>query len=535
MPNVDTDSRLIDLLETVKQDPEGGKNILKHEQKSRPGFDDLVPDVFRFPKDLLSKKSIFTSQSKADGKHREDGGRRIEFELDSLPVEFETIVSKLDKSANKLIQIKRAKQSEINQSDKAIARVVKHKDNPLSQTVFIQNFSEVHKAVGVRNASDNLQNTNKLPENTSEEKRSPEFLFTDDKIINERKPQIKTVIIKNSKTEFAKFGVKNVPREFLNHLPEQRRPTKSVDERQKHKFLYSVHKDISKDVNKAFQIQKKKINAFSARDNDKNADVENTLLGNSSQSLIHFTNENNIAPPLYFSGPHSSQIEVFSRRKEKLDAMNTENYIPTHNLDNSDTLNLKTNLFAGDNEIIDSFDAETDMVKTSPSLNIISVSEVRKSLVKATVRPEMFLRKPDIEQFQGTTTSSQAHEPWKKMKYSQENENNIFQKYGKVSNQIVTDRPTSSFSGNGQFKAPSTLVYGFQPMTTPVIPYTTISHRINQGRLSYPTTLGFGFGPTTPQPEVYLRSSNKQHTRQSDSMIDRINTFLHPIISLMRG
>ena len=215
-------SRLIDLLETVKQDPEGGKNILKHEQKSRPGFDDLVPDVFRFPKDLLSKKSIFTSQSKADGKHREDGGRRIEFELDSLPVEFETIVSKLDKSANKLIQIKRAKQSEINQSDKAIARVVKHKDNPLSQTVFIQNFSEVHKAVGVRNASDNLQNTNKLPENTSEEKRSPEFLFTDDKIINERKPQIKTVIIKNSKTEFAKFGVKNVPREFLNHLPEQR-------------------------------------------------------------------------------------------------------------------------------------------------------------------------------------------------------------------------------------------------------------------------------------------------------------------------
>ena len=117
----------------------------------------------------------------------------------------------------------------------------------------------------------------------------------------------------------------------------------------------------------------------------------------------------------------------------------------------------------------------------------------------------------------------------------QETKNRISQTYNTGNKQIVTDRPTSSFSENGQFKAPSTLVYGFQPMITPVIEYTTISHSVNQGRLSYPTTPGFGFRPATPQPEVYLRSSNKQHTRQSDSMIDRINTFLHPIISLMRG
>ena len=45
----------------MNQDPEGGKNILKHEQESRPGsgFDDLVPDVFRFPKTQSSKEKIF--------------------------------------------------------------------------------------------------------------------------------------------------------------------------------------------------------------------------------------------------------------------------------------------------------------------------------------------------------------------------------------------------------------------------------------------------------------------------------------------
>ena len=168
-PNIDTDSRLIDLLEIVKQNPEGCKNILEYEQESRPGsgFDDLVPNMFRYPKIQSKKQKIFTSQSKADGKQgREEGGRRMKSkskinksELDSLPVEFDTILSKIGKSANKRIQIKRAQQSEINQSEKAIARVVKHKDNPISQTVFIKNSPEAHKALGVRNAPNEINSS----------------------------------------------------------------------------------------------------------------------------------------------------------------------------------------------------------------------------------------------------------------------------------------------------------------------------------------------------------------------------------------
>merc|ERR1711892_1349835 len=114
--------------------------------------------------------------------------------------------------------------------------------------------------------------------------------------------------------------------------------------------------------------------------------------------------------------------------------------------------------------------------ETSPSLNIKPVSEVGQSLVKATMEPDISVRKPENKQYKEMTKPIQAHEPWMKMKYSQENENNIFQKYITGNKRIVTDRPTSSFSGYGKFKAPKTLIYGFQPMTTPVIPYTTISH-----------------------------------------------------------
>ena len=65
---------------------------------------------------------------------------------------FDSIVSKLDKNANKQVIIEKAGAEEGTIRKNSIARVLKHKDSPISQTVIIQNTHKAHQAFGVRNA-----------------------------------------------------------------------------------------------------------------------------------------------------------------------------------------------------------------------------------------------------------------------------------------------------------------------------------------------------------------------------------------------
>merc|ERR1711860_294445 len=46
--------------------------------------------------------------------------------------------------------------------------------------------------------------------------------------IASKKRPVKTVIIKNTAKDFARFGVKNVPKDLLSHLKEQARSAKAV-------------------------------------------------------------------------------------------------------------------------------------------------------------------------------------------------------------------------------------------------------------------------------------------------------------------
>ena len=111
--------------------------------------------------------------------------------------------------------------------------------------------------------------------------------------------------------------------------------------------------------------------------------------------------------------------------------------------------------------------------------------------------------------------------------------------------QTVTDHPKPLTAASGLFKPPSSLLFGFKPMTTPASFPTTTRPRTNQGRFNPPKNLGFGFIPATAEPNTYFRSSkpdgysNKQYYSKSesfdDSFLGRINNFFQPISTLIHG
>ena len=118
-------------------------------------------------------------------------------------------------------------------------------------------------------------------------------------------------------------------------------------------------------------------------------------------------------------------------------------------------------------------------------------------------------------------------------------------RYNRENNQIVTDRPTAFTAASRLFKPPSTLLFGFKPMTPPASFPTTARPRNNQGRFNPPKNLGFGFIPATAEPNTYFRSSksdghsNKHYYSKSesssDSFLGRINNFFHPISKITKG
>ena len=74
-----------------------------------------------------------------------------------IPSEFHSIISKINRKQNRKKQIKIEKGiTKGNKMNNAIARVIKHNDSPITQTVFIQNTPEAHKVFGVRNLLEKL-------------------------------------------------------------------------------------------------------------------------------------------------------------------------------------------------------------------------------------------------------------------------------------------------------------------------------------------------------------------------------------------
>ena len=109
------------------------------------------------------------------------------------------------------------------------------------------------------------------------------------------KPQIRTFIIKNSQKEFAKFGVKNIPKEFLVHLREQRRHTKATHDNSINETPYP--KDNHMNIIDEYSVSDDKL-GIGHKPQETHSDYQ-----------IHFKDASNIAPP--FSTGNYDTNEVF--------------------------------------------------------------------------------------------------------------------------------------------------------------------------------------------------------------------------------
>ena len=99
-------------------------------------------------------------------------------------------------------------------------------------------------------------------------------------------------------------------------------------------------------------------------------------------------------------------------------------------------------------------------------------------------------------------------------------DNQGFKVPGSQDNQhILTNRPMTFQTASGEFKPPSTLLYGFKPMTTPLPPPS--NHPASHSSPSSPASL-----------DVRLQRGELQGRRKgrkTPSMLQRISNFLEPI------
>jgi hypothetical protein len=149
--------------------------------------------------------------------------------------------------------------------------------------------------------------------------------------------------------------------------------------------------------------------------------------------------------------------------------------------------------------------------RTKEKLNLTPLPEMVKPYTKTTtIRPHTFIRRTDITQIPEFTKPNRPYNAWlsgniKTKVSSQINANTKFGKDSQESNPIETDRPKPFTATSGLFKPPSTLLFGFKPMTTLASFPTTSRPRTNQGKFHPPQNLGFVFIPATPEPITFFR------------------------------
>ena len=95
---------------------------------------------------------------------------------------------------------------------------------------------------------------------------------------------------------------------------------------------------------------------------------------------------------------------------------------------------------------------------------------------------------------------------------------------------ILTNRPMTFQTASGKFRPPSTLLYGFQPMTTPLPPSSASSPSSSPSK------------PSSSSLDVRLQRKEQQKGRRrprqtslSSTVLKSISNFLQPITRLMSG
>ena len=187
----------------------------------------------------------------------------------------------------------------------------------------------------------------------------------------------------------------------------------------------------------------------------------------------------------------------------------------------------------------------TSLPKAKPKLNLKPVPEIVKPPTKSTKRPHTYIRRPEITRVQEFAKPKSAYKPWTNMDMKMKSETksklqkskNIM-KYSRDSKNIITNRPMTFMTASGQFEPPSTLLFGFKPMTTPSISRPTPYPRTTEGSFIPPEHFGFGFSPATTELNTYNAKSSNQYyiqSKSSDSFLERLSNFFQLISRIMNG
>ena len=562
-------SFLEEFLETVKQDQEGpvelafGEKDQLEEENGRPDqvekengskkvqastsegqrprpvqLNDIIPEVFQFPDDRGSQARKEKKKERQAKKNRKverqkgrkgKGGRRQKGKKggrkasEGVPKEFRPILSQIEKEAQDRVKFVKGGPGTQLVGHRPIARVIKHsgEKNPISRTVVIENSPEAHQVFGIRNAPTEWgRDSAEVLEQLQEELATPKTsVVTDDgqdlEFSDSPSPTTRTVIIKNTPEDFAKFGVTNVPRELFTHLTQQERTSKAVggkikkpsldgnSVRHNHEGLtistdFANHNQeplsdpvISDNSDLQFTLDLSTPVQFSFDPNSfKKNSQDSNLQG---KDLRGFGVQSSTSPQfpgktIDFTFPQASQESESEIRP------NSVAEFPSSGLDFSSP---EENFFSAQHNLVDN---------SQNSLN-------QQKFAGASATHKNFI--PGQSQSTNAFKPSPLASPAPGLKVVQG-----FKVAGSQDNQhILTNRPMTFQTASGEFKPPSTLLYGFKPMTTPLPPPS--NHPASHSSPSSPVSL-----------DVRLQRGELQGRRKgrkTPSMLQRISNFLEPI------
>jgi len=268
----------------------GQKIVTESSSEADLGLEDILPDVFKFPNEAARDGKFRWKLPKGDNTPHISDDVEI-FDHNRFPQEFQNIFGAIKQETKPNIKLAKVGPGVELEGHKPIAHVIKHgnQEDGVSRTVVIQNIPEAHKAFGIKNvpkqffkqmekviksgaipfsakpkiesALSKKQHEDKAFEKgtlrgeatfdlneTSEDREYLEDEFEDYKDEYDSNssdyyeaeenleivpkfsiPTPRTIIIKNTAEDFARFGVTNLPKDLLPLLQEKTRDAKGVN------------------------------------------------------------------------------------------------------------------------------------------------------------------------------------------------------------------------------------------------------------------------------------------------------------------
>jgi hypothetical protein len=512
------------------------------------------------------------------------GERRV-LEGGSVPRELRPLLSQLGARAQERLKVVKGGLGEGLAGHRSIARVIQHKqEGPVGRTVVIQNSREAHQVFGIRNApSTHRHPAGRVPgegpggvlEHLEEAVRSGARLVAGGRVdgLGEAGPgeagegeagegeaegdllfsdaatggresasPVRTVVIKNTPEDFARFGVTNVPEDFLSHLVQQDRPAKAAGGDGGEGSSDSVpgtsnlHGDLSAPASlspgpviRDNSLLPSSGESYPAADYNTQAIDYNTQAADYNTPATDYNIQAaDYNPPaadsentLDYSFPQQKQTSGPGR---DFSSPNT-----VYNLLDPD-LQLSPDW---ENTLDYSFPQQSPEQSTaypspsSPRVSLPPVPEVVRPSASSTNRPHSFVRKPAITKVQGFAQPGSGPTP------------------APATNQhILTNRPMTFQTASGQFQPPSTLLFGFKPLTGGTTPISRPTPRAPRAGFSQPP-VGFGFQPSQERGrggaglDVRLqggpaRKGARATKSRGSSVLERISSFLEPLTEPLR-